>query len=88
MITHQQRIQGRRPRKTYAGKPRHSRYKGVTYRKGGRGTKRWLAQLKTPDGRFLKKSFVFEIDAARQYDAWALEHFREHAFTNAMAGLL
>jgi hypothetical protein len=60
-----------------------SKYKGVTW---SRKNRRWIAQFTPPHGvrRYLG-SFEHEQDAARAYDAAALEHFGAFACLNFSA---
>lgn len=66
-------------------KPGRSAFKGVTWHKQNRG---WAARI-TCDGK-QRTIGVYETpeQAARAYDAAAIEYFGEFARTNAMLGLL
>ena len=50
--------------------------------------RRWVAQIKIPDGRHLARYFRTPEDAAQCYDAWALQYFGDFACTNRSLGLL
>ncbi len=56
-----------------------SRYKGVTWSKGNR---KWRAQIKFHAQHIHLGYFTLEEDAARAYNAAALEHFSEFACLN------
>lgn len=59
-----------------------SRFKGVYRSKG-----KWVGQIRCDSAQFRLGSFDIEDDAARAYDAAALEKFKEFALTNEMMGL-
>lgn len=54
-------------------------YKGTTLRKTDG---KFIAQIKSPVGRFVSPGFSEEIDAARYYDRLARKHFGEYASVN------
>lgn len=61
-----------------------SRFKGV-YWSDGAGL--WLASIKLDAGKRFIGSFEDEVEAARAYDAAAVQFFGEYARTNEMMGL-
>lgn len=56
-----------------------SRYKGVHWH---RGNERWCANIKVNGHQSQLGSFADEEEAARAYDAAAIEHFGEFAYIN------
>lgn len=58
-----------------------SRYKGVSWNKGGRKGK-WQTEIKIGDQRIYLGKFDSEIEAAKAYDAAARKHFGEFARCN------
>ncbi len=64
---------------------RTRRQEGVTWRTA---RSRWQAQIRVNGKPRYLASFQNEEEAARCYDAAALEAFGEFAYTNAMMGLL
>ena len=68
----------------YAGKPKSSRFKGVTWetKKPGTGRSKWLAQIRVR-GQIRKLGrFEVEEDAARAYNAAAMAAWGEFALLN------
>lgn len=61
---------------------KYSKYKGVTYWNNRAGRrKRWVTQIKA--GAIRKKAyFLTELEAALQYDIWAIEMHGEFAVLN------
>lgn len=67
------------PRRTYAGKPTNSPYKGVfLHRQSGR----WNARIRHSGRQHSLGYFDDQVDAARAYDKAALEHHGEFACIN------
>lgn len=64
---------------TYAGKPKSSKYKGVTWHKKNR---RWIAQIGVDDRRIYLGTFGTELEAALAYNKAALFYFGEFAYLN------
>lgn len=80
---HLNNMRNRRPQRGTS-----SPFKGISRCVTNRGAVRWVAQIRT-DGRNLYiGSFDAQEDAARAYDAKALELHGEFARTNASMGLL
>lgn len=79
ICTHQQNSSNRRKPPAFAGKPCISKYKGVT--RGNRG-KPWRAQIRAFKKHYYLGSFATELEAARAYDAAAIQHFGEFARPN------
>lgn len=78
--THSQNHMNKRKDKSYNGNPTSSRFKGVTWDKG---REKWMAQI-TING--INKNigrFTSESDAAKAYDAAAIEMFGEFAKLNS-----
>lgn len=64
-----------------------SKYKGVSFHKDNTGYKLWRAAIgKTINGKEIKreKHFLTEIEAAKQYNEWALELHGEFAVLNEL----
>jgi hypothetical protein len=66
-------------RRTHAGRPTSSRFKGVSWNKHGR---KWTAQIKDGDRMHYLGIFAEEIDAALAYDRAARDVFGEFARLN------
>ncbi len=59
----------------------HSVFKGVSWDKGGKRKKRWLATVRHNRKLYVRHCYT-ELAAARAYDELAREHFGEFAKTN------
>jgi hypothetical protein len=66
-------------RNTSSHKDSSSKYLGVTYDKA---RKKWNAQLMVNGKRVLTKRYPTEIEAAKAYDAAAIEHVGQYANLN------
>jgi hypothetical protein len=74
----------RRPASTHKGKPKSSRYKGVSWFKPGpgKGRQRWKAQIRIKGRTVSLGYFHDEEAAARAYDAAAVAAWGEYACSN------
>lgn len=75
-------MQNRRKARTVGGKPTSSPYKGVVKLKG---KERWVARIWVKGERVFLGHFDDEREAARCYDAAALEANDEFAWLNCIA---
>lgn len=62
-----------------------SKYKGVSWDKTKKRKKRWVAEIKYYGKKFHLGHYRTETEAAKAYDAKALELFGEFAYTNFQA---
>ena len=79
ICTNRQNLQAQRPRRLIRGRPVTSFYKGVHWCKSMR---KWKAGIKAEGEAICLGYFTSEHDAARAYNAAALEHFGEFAYPN------
>ena len=81
ICTNQQNLQAQRPRRLVRGRPVTSLYKGVHWSKA---MGKWKAGIKAEGKYICLGYFTSEHEAARAYNAAALEHFGEFARPNAI----
>ena len=81
LCVHRENIWNQKPRRTMNGVPVTSLYKGVYWNKRGL---RWMARIRVAGHLSYLGLFTSEHDAARAYNAAALEHFGEFARPNVI----